>query len=77
MPSSGRAASSASSSTIDGLPRSASVSAVRDSELTFVSRAAFQAFAEQYPEVYRHLVTLLASRLRDTDGVVAAEASCR
>ena len=30
-------------STIDGLPRSASVSAVRDSELTFVSRAAFQA----------------------------------
>ena len=58
--------------TIDGLPRSASVSAVRDFELTFVSRAAFQAFAEQYPEVYRHLVTLLASRLRDTDAVVAA-----
>ena len=33
-------------STIDGLPRSASVAAVRDSELTFVSRAAFQAFAD-------------------------------
>src|SRR5260221_13649979 len=31
-------------STIDGLPRSASVAAVRDSELTFVSRAAFQDF---------------------------------
>ena len=59
-------------STIDGLPRSASVAAVRDSELTFVSRAAFQAFAEQHPEVYKHLVTLLAARLRDTDGVVAA-----
>src|SRR5438309_4831700 len=59
-------------STIDGLPRSASVAAVRDSELTFVSRAAFQTFAEGHPEVYRHLVTLLASRLRDTDGVVAA-----
>jgi len=59
-------------STIDGLPRSASVSAVRESELTFVSRAAFQIFAEQYPDVYRHLVTLLASRLRDTDAVVAA-----
>jgi len=59
-------------STIDGLPRSASVSAVRDSELTFVSHAAFQAFAEANPDVYKHLVTLLAARLRDTDGVVAA-----
>jgi CRP-like cAMP-binding protein len=60
-------------STIDGLPRSASVAAVRDSELSFISRAAFDAFAEQHPEVYKHLVTLLASRLRDTDGVLAAE----
>lgn len=59
-------------STIDGLPRSASVAAVRDSELTFVSRAGFQAFAEAHPEVYKVLVSLLASRLRDTDGVVAA-----
>ena len=59
-------------STIDGLPRSASVAAVRDSELTFVSRAAFQAFADAHPDVYQHLVTLLAARLRDTDGVVAA-----
>jgi CRP-like cAMP-binding protein len=58
--------------TIDGLPRSASVAAVRESELTFVSRASFQSFADEHPEVYRHLVTLLAARLRDTDGVVAA-----
>ncbi|HWL31016.1 MAG TPA: Crp/Fnr family transcriptional regulator [Xanthobacteraceae bacterium] len=59
-------------STIDGLPRSASVAAVRESELSFISRAAFAAFADQNLEVYKHLVTLLASRLRDTDGVVAA-----
>jgi CRP-like cAMP-binding protein len=58
--------------TIDGLPRSASVAAVRVSELSFVSRAAFQAFADQHPQVYRHLVTLLAARLRDTDAVIAA-----
>src|SRR5215207_688507 len=45
-------------STIDGLPRSASVSAVRDSELTFVSHAAFQAFAEANPQVYKYLVSL-------------------
>jgi CRP-like cAMP-binding protein len=57
---------------IDGLPRSASVAAVRASELTFVSRAVFQAFAEEHPEVYRHLVKLLAVRLRDTDEVLAA-----
>jgi CRP/FNR family transcriptional regulator, cyclic AMP receptor protein len=59
-------------STIDGLPRSASAAAVRDSELSFVSRAAFQAFADEHPEVYKLLVTLLASRLRGADGVVAA-----
>ena len=59
-------------STIDGLPRSASVSAVRASELTFVSHATFQAFADANPQVYKQLVTLLAARLRDTDAVVAA-----
>jgi CRP-like cAMP-binding protein len=59
-------------STIDGLPRSASVTAVRDSHLSFISRTAFQAFAKQHAEVYQHLVSLLAARLRDTDDVVAA-----
>ena len=59
-------------SVIDGKPRSASVSAVRDSALSFISRASFNAFVAAHPEVYRHLVTLLASRLRDTDAVVAA-----
>jgi CRP-like cAMP-binding protein len=58
--------------TIDGLPRSASVAAVRDSELSFVSRAAFLGFAEQHPGLYKDLVSLLAARLRDTDAVVAA-----
>jgi len=59
-------------STIDGLPRSASVAAVRDSELSFISRTAFQSFADGHGEVYKHLVTLLAARLRDTDSVLAA-----
>jgi CRP/FNR family cyclic AMP-dependent transcriptional regulator len=58
--------------TIDGLPRSASVSAVRDSELNFISRTAFEAFASKHPEVYKHMVSLLAARLRDTDAVLAA-----
>src|ERR1700749_3791107 len=49
-------------STIDGLPRSANVGAVPDAELTFVSRQAFEVFADANPEVYKHLVTLLADR---------------
>ena len=59
-------------STIDGLPRSATVAAVRDATLSSVSRAEFEAFAEEHPEVYKSLVKLLARRLRDTDAVVAA-----
>jgi CRP-like cAMP-binding protein len=58
--------------TIDGKTRSASVTAVRDSELHFISRTAFEAFAKAHPEVYEHIVRLLAARLRDTDEVLAA-----
>jgi CRP/FNR family transcriptional regulator, cyclic AMP receptor protein len=57
---------------IDGRPRSASVSALRDCKLSFVSRASFEAVAEKNPEIYKHLLSLLAARLRDTDQVVAA-----
>ena len=59
-------------SIIDGLPRSASVVAVRSSVLSFLSRGAFEAFAERHPEVYKTLVRLLATRLRETDAVIAA-----
>jgi CRP/FNR family cyclic AMP-dependent transcriptional regulator len=59
-------------SILDGLPRSASVVAVRAAELSFLSRAAFEDFAKTHPEVYKSLVTMLAARLRETDAVVAA-----
>ena len=59
-------------SMIDGLPRSASVVAVRDAALSFLSRAAFDTFAQKHPEVYKTLVRLLATRLRETDMVLAA-----
>jgi len=59
-------------SMIDGAPRSASVYALRDSKLSFVSRATFEAFCESNPEVYRHVMILLARRLRDTNGALAA-----
>src|SRR5271169_223006 len=59
-------------SMIDGRPRSASVVALRAAKLSFLSRAAFEDFAKKHPEVYKSLVTLLATRLRETDAVVAA-----
>ncbi len=59
-------------SIIDGLPRSASVVAVRATSLSFLSRAAFEQFAKEHSEIYKSLVTLLATRLRETDGAIAA-----
>src|SRR5580693_5814330 len=38
---------------IDGFPRSASVVAVRDAQLSFLSRAAFDEFTKAHPEVYK------------------------
>jgi CRP-like cAMP-binding protein len=59
-------------SMIDGAPRSASVTALRESKLCFVSRADFEAFGQSSSEVYRHVMTLLARRLRDTNDALAA-----
>jgi CRP/FNR family transcriptional regulator, cyclic AMP receptor protein len=58
-------------SMIDGRPRSASVVAVRPATLSFLSRSAFEGFAQKNPEVYKSLVTILSTRLRETDVVVA------
>ena len=59
-------------SIIDGLPRSASVVALRTAVLSFLSRVEFEDFANKHPEVYKSLLTLLAARLRETDSTVAA-----
>jgi CRP-like cAMP-binding protein len=58
---------------LDGLARSASVVALRDSELLFVIKAKFDQYAHNHPELYQHLLMLLAARLRDTNDVIAAE----
>jgi CRP-like cAMP-binding protein len=59
-------------SMIDGAPRSASVTALRESKLCFVSRADFDAFGQSTPQLYRHVMTVLARRLRDTNDALAA-----
>jgi CRP-like cAMP-binding protein len=57
---------------LDGLPRSATVVAVRDAAVRFLSNAAFEAFADKHSELYKSLIRLLAKRLRETDTTVAA-----
>jgi CRP-like cAMP-binding protein len=68
----GRGAIVGELSIIDGLPRSASVVVVRNATMSFLSRAAFEAFGEKHPELFKSLATLLAKRLRETDALVAA-----
>ena len=57
---------------IDGRPRSASVFAVRDCELSFISRKDFEEYTRQNPEICSYLVSVLAARLRETDEALAA-----
>jgi CRP/FNR family transcriptional regulator, cyclic AMP receptor protein len=57
---------------LDGLPRSASVVAVRNTELSRLTRTEFDAFADRHPELYKSLIMLLTQRLRETNVAVAA-----
>jgi CRP/FNR family transcriptional regulator, cyclic AMP receptor protein len=57
---------------IDGLPRSASVTALRDCSLSFISRAAFLAVVRQHPELHMEITATLAARLRQSDDEVIA-----
>ena len=57
---------------IDGLPRSASVLALTNCELRFLSRAAFDHLAQERPEIYQYLVKVLAARLRQADDNIAS-----
>ena len=59
-------------SVIDGAPRSASVIAIRESKLRFVSSAVFEAVAERQPELHRYVTMLLSRRLRAIDDVLTA-----
>jgi CRP/FNR family cyclic AMP-dependent transcriptional regulator len=59
-------------SVIDGEPRSASVFAVANCSLSFVSRVKFEKFTEAHPELTSYLVRTLARRLRAADDALAA-----
>jgi len=59
-------------SMIDGEPRSASMIAIRESKVVFVSRANFDALALAKPDICRRVMALLARRLRDVDSSLLA-----
>ena len=59
-------------SMIDGAPRSTAVYALRNTELSFISRAAFIAYADSHPALYRHVTTLLAQRVREMNDIAIA-----
>ena len=59
-------------SMIDGAPRSASVVAISDCTLLYVSRDKFEKYVEAHPEVTGYLVRTLAWRLRQADDALAA-----
>src|SRR2546421_12080061 len=60
-------------SMIDRGPRSASVTALRDSKLSFVGRSAFETFAQSTPDLYGHITIFLARPLRDTNQALIAK----
>jgi CRP/FNR family transcriptional regulator, cyclic AMP receptor protein len=59
-------------SMIDGLPRSASVVAITDCFLSFVSQDSFQKYSDANPELMTSLARILAGRIREADDALAA-----
>jgi CRP/FNR family transcriptional regulator, cyclic AMP receptor protein len=52
--------------------RSESVTALTDCKLQFVSRANFHMWALRHPDIYRHLLFVLADRVKETETNIAA-----
>ena len=40
--------------------------------MCFISQSDFEAFGQSHPETYRHIIAMLARRLRDTNSALAA-----
>jgi CRP-like cAMP-binding protein len=57
---------------LDGLPRSASVTAETDVRAIVLYRSAFQALLEEVPGMYARLLTTLSKRLRAQDERLAS-----
>ena len=56
----------------DDEPRSATISALRTSSLMHWTKSSFFRFADENTTLYRHLLAVMAKRLRDTNDALAA-----
>jgi CRP/FNR family cyclic AMP-dependent transcriptional regulator len=58
---------------LDNLPRSATLTAISDANLTELKSSALVGYLRQHPDVYADLVAILVKRLRETNDEVAAD----
>lgn len=56
----------------DDFPRSATITALKKTTVIFCSRDAFFGFADDNPVIYRHMLSVMAGRLRATNDSLAA-----
>ncbi|ADZ71882.1 Crp/Fnr family transcriptional regulator [Polymorphum gilvum] len=57
---------------LDGRPRSATVTALKASRLAFIDKSAFERFADENPGLYRHMLSIVGKRLRQSNDILAA-----
>jgi NTE family protein len=62
---------------LDGGPRSATVEALRDTELLRVDKSSYERLVERHPESMLALISLLVRRLRNTTSRVSGQARVR
>jgi len=57
---------------IDGLPRSATATALKPCSVAFLTTHDFNSFAEANPTIYRHILEVVSARLRGSNDAFAA-----
>ncbi len=58
---------------VDRLPRSATVSALKDAELGFINTAEFERLADANTQIYRAMLCVLSRRIRDANDLKASQ----
>ncbi|MTI18590.1 Crp/Fnr family transcriptional regulator [Rhodobacteraceae bacterium RKSG542] len=57
---------------LDGNPRSATVTALKPTQLAFIPKNAFYSFADNHPSLYQHMLNIVSGRLRNSNDALAA-----
>jgi len=59
-------------SLFDARPRSATVAALTETKLALIDKHSFERFGDDNPAIYRHMLQIVGSRLRQANDVLAA-----